>query len=85
MSPLLMLWTVFTGAAAWKRRQLTEDCKNAAETGANLLHRVMTRLALSGHTETIYCLSAFGGKADMGRRIAPIVSAAFDPQRSYAG
>src|ERR1700730_15881906 len=58
MSPLLMLWTVFTGAAAWKRRQLTEDCKNAAETGANLLHRVMTRLAQSGHTETVCYLSA---------------------------
>jgi len=30
------------GAAAWKRRQLTKDCKNAAETGADLLHRVMS-------------------------------------------
>jgi len=28
----------------------------------------------SGHTETICYLSAFGGKADIGRCIAPIIS-----------
>jgi len=39
-------------------------------------------MALSGHTETICDLSAFGGKADIGRCIAPIISAAFDPKRT---
>jgi hypothetical protein len=29
-------------------------------------------------------LSAFGGKADIGRCIAPIISAAFDPFRPVA-
>jgi hypothetical protein len=42
-------------------------------------------LARSGHTETICYLFAFGGKADIGRCIAPIISAAFDPKRSSAG
>jgi hypothetical protein len=36
-------------------------------------------VVLGGHTETICYLSAFGGKADMGRRTVPIVSAASDP------
>jgi hypothetical protein len=30
-------------------------------------------------------MSAFGGKADIGRCIAPIVSAAFDPKRTLSG
>ena len=36
-------------------------------------------MALSGHSEMIECLSAFGGKADIGRLAVPIIAAAFDP------
>jgi len=38
----------------------------------------------SGHPKTSAHLSAFEGEADMGRRIVPIIPAAFDPQRSLA-
>jgi hypothetical protein len=39
----------------------------------------------SGRAETIYYLSAFGGKADIGRLAVPIIAAAFDPKRTLAG
>jgi hypothetical protein len=39
-------------------------------------------VAQSGHTKTICYLSAFGGKADIGRCIAPIISDAIDPKLS---
>src|SRR5262249_58154201 len=42
-------------------------------------------LALSGHPEGSADLSAFGGKADIGRRIGSVISAAFDPKRTLAG
>jgi len=48
-----------------------------------LLRRIRPLLALSGHAETICYLSAFGGKADIGRCIAPIIPAAFDPKRTW--
>jgi hypothetical protein len=55
-------------------------------TGADLLRRVKTRMALSGHTETICYLSAFGGGA-----IADILLAARadryvenDPEQTFA-
>jgi len=47
-----------------------------------LLRSIWPFLALRGHTETICYLSAFGGEADIGRCIAPIMSAAFDPKRT---
>jgi hypothetical protein len=34
---------------------------------------------------TIEFCNTIGGKADMGRSIVPIISAAFDPKRSEAG
>ena len=39
-------------------------------------------MALSAHAATARQLSAFGGKAGVGRRIVSIISAAFDPERS---
>jgi hypothetical protein len=39
-------------------------------------------MALSGHSETIYCLSAFGGEADMDHGVASAASVANDPLRS---
>jgi hypothetical protein len=52
--------------------------------GDNAASRNDLVMAQSGLSEAIYCLSAFGGKADIGRRIAPIVSSAYDPERTYA-
>ena len=52
--------------------------------GCNCCTAICRLMAQSGRTETICHLSAFGGKADIGRCIAPIISAAFDPKRTRA-
>jgi hypothetical protein len=49
-----------------------------------VLRRFVELTAQSGHPKTSAHLSAFEGEADMGRRIVPIISAAFDPKRTYA-
>ena len=70
------------GATARKRRQLTKDYKNAAETSAICCTALSPFLAQSGHLEASAYLSAFGGKADIGRRIVSIIFTAFDPTRT---
>ena len=42
-------------------------------------------MAQSGLSERPAVMSAFGGKADMGHRTVPIISAASDPKRTKAG
>jgi hypothetical protein len=67
-------WSCFAGEVACPRRR--------GDRIATLsLRCVRTRLAQSGHPKTSAHLSAFEGEADMGRRIVPIISAAFDPKR----
>jgi hypothetical protein len=41
--------------------------------------------AQSGFSERLAVMSAFGSKADMGHRMVPIISAAFDPKRTFVG
>jgi hypothetical protein len=50
--------------------------------GRHLLRCTSPFVAQSGPPKTSAHLSAFEGEADMGRRIVPIISAAFDPKRT---
>jgi hypothetical protein len=51
--------------------------------GRHLLRCTSPFVAQSGPPKTSAHLSAFEGEADMGRRIVPIISAAFDPERIH--